>query len=143
VRAGSPEVGHRRADRGVLPAGVGVNIAGVRDLTLGRRVDAVDLGARQVLQRQQAELVGEGIHLGMLQQLVACLVDFRDRGVGLEGSLARDLLGKVFPGIEELEEAADSIEVFVGKFDLSWLSSVVSAGVALVQWGSSSLRHLR
>lgn len=121
VRAVGPEVGDRGANGGVALDGVGVDVSGVGDLALGRGVDAVDLGAGKVLERGDLKLLRQGVHASMLQELFATLVHLRDRGVGLERSLSGDLLGEVVASVEELEEAADTVNVFGGELDLAWL----------------------
>lgn len=121
VAAGGPERSDGGADRRVLLGRELVNVAGVGDLALGRRVDAVDLARRQALEVGKAELLGERVHLGVLEELVARHVDVGNRGVLLERALARHLLGEVIARVEELEEAADGVNVLAGKLDLAGL----------------------
>lgn len=121
VAAGGPEVGDGGADGGVVLAGVLVDVAGVRDLALGRRVDAVDLAAGQAAQLLHPELLGQGVHARVLQQLLARLVDRRDRRVLLQHALARQLFREVVAGVQKFEEAAHSVELFGYKIDLSRL----------------------
>lgn len=75
VRARGPEACDGGADGGVVVAGVGVDVASVCDLALGCGVDAVDLGAREALETGDAKLLGEGVDAGMLEELVAAVVD--------------------------------------------------------------------
>lgn len=121
VAAGGPEVGDGHADGRVLGRRVLVDVAGVGDLALGGRVDAVDLARRQVLEAGQAELVGQRVHARVLEQLVARHVHLGDRRVLLERPLAGNLAREVVARVQELEEAADRVEVFVGEFDLARL----------------------
>lgn len=121
VAAGGPEVGDGRAHRRVLLAGVLVDVAGVRDLALGGRVDAVDLAARQALELVHAELLGYRVDARMLEQLLARLVDGRQGGVRLEQALAGQLLGEVVAGVEVLEEAADGVDLVAHELNLSGL----------------------
>lgn len=58
MTAGSPEVRHRGADGRVVLAGVLVDVAGVRDLSLGGRIDTVNLAARERSKLLHAELLG-------------------------------------------------------------------------------------
>ena len=76
VAAGGPEVGDRGTHGGVLLAGVLVDVAGVGDLALGGRVDAVDLAAGQTPKFVHAELLCEGVDAGVFEELYARLVDF-------------------------------------------------------------------
>lgn len=57
----------------------------------------------------------------MLEELVAAVVDRGDRRVRLEDALAGELLGEVFAGVEELEEAANRVDVVVWELDLARL----------------------
>lgn len=70
----------------------------------------------------EAELVGKGVDLGVLEKLVAGHVHIRDRGVLLERALTGDLFGEVVASVEEFEEAADGVEVLAGQLDLPGLS---------------------
>lgn len=124
VRARGPEAGDGGAHRGVVGARVGVDVAGVGDFALCRRVDAVNLGAGQRLERRDAELFGEGIYARVLEELVARVVDGGQAGVGLECALAGELPGEVFARVEVFEEAADGVVVFVGELDLARLQRV-------------------
>lgn len=121
MAAGGPERGNGGADRRVLLGRELVHVAGIGDLALGRRVDAVDLARRQALEVGKAKLLGERIHLGVLEELVARHVDVGDRGVLLERALAGHLLGEVVARVEELEEAADGLNVLAGELDLAGL----------------------
>lgn len=78
VRARGPEACDGRADGGVVVAGVGVDVASVCDLALGSGVDAVDLGAREALETRDAKLLGECVDAGVLEELVAVVVDRGD-----------------------------------------------------------------
>jgi hypothetical protein len=53
-----------------------------------RRVDAVDLGARQPLEGVDAELLGEGVDARVLEELVARVVDRGRSGILLQDALA-------------------------------------------------------
>lgn len=57
----------------------------------------------------------------MLKELDARIIDGRDAGVVFEGSLAQQLAREVFACVEELEEAADGINVFIGELDVARL----------------------
>lgn len=78
VRPRRPEACDRCSDGGVVDAGVGVNITGIGNLALCGRVDAVDLGAGERLESRDAELFGEGIYAGVLEELVASVIDRGD-----------------------------------------------------------------
>lgn len=121
VGACGPEAGDGGAHRGVVGARVGVNIARVGELALGRRVDAVDLGLGELLQELHAELLGEGVDARVAQQVVARLVDARHARVMLEHALPRYLAREVLAGVEELEEASHGVVVFLGELNLSGL----------------------
>lgn len=108
--AGGPEVGNGGTNAGVVLLGVLVDVAGVGDLALGGGVDAVNLGGGKLLEVGQLELLGEGVDAGVLEQLIARLIDLGDSGVLLELTLAGNLLREVVAGVEELEEAADGVE---------------------------------
>ena len=108
-----PEVGDGRAHGGVGGRRVLVDVPGVGDLALGRRADAVDLARGQVLELVEAELLAEGVDARVLEQLVARVVDLGHGRVGLERALAGDLAREVLARVEELEEAADGVDVFV------------------------------
>lgn len=57
----------------------------------------------------------------MLEELLAALIDLRDGRVGLENARAGDLLGEVLAGVEELEEAADGVDILFIELDLARL----------------------
>ena len=118
MAAGGPEVGDRSAHRGVLLAGVLVDVAGVGDLALGGRVDAVDLAAGQAPKLVHAELLREGIDARVLEELLARLVHGRQGGIGLERALSRQLLRKVVAGVQVLEEASDGVVFLARELDL-------------------------
>jgi hypothetical protein len=88
----------------------------------------VNLAGREVLEVRQTELPGEGIDLGMLEQLVARHVDIGDGRVLLERALAGHLLGEIVARVEELQEAANGVDVLVGEFNLASLWRTGSAG---------------
>lgn len=67
VAPGGPEVHHRPADGGVVLLGVRIDVAGVGDLALRRRVHAVDLRRGEGFQAGQAERLGERVHARVLQ----------------------------------------------------------------------------
>lgn len=119
--AGSPEVGDGGTDGGVVLGGELVDVAGVGDLALGGRVDAVDLVGREVLEVGEAELLGDGVHARVLEKLLAREVDLGNRGVLLQRALAGNLLGEVIACVQELEEAAHGVDVFGGELDLAGL----------------------
>jgi hypothetical protein len=75
----------------------------------------------QALELGKAKLLGQRVHLGVLEELVARHVDIGNRGMLLEGALARYLLGEVVACVEELEEAPDGVNVLAGKLDLAGL----------------------
>lgn len=119
--AGGPEVGDWGADDGVVVVGVLVDVAGVCDLALCRRVDAVDLGRGQVPERGHLKLLGQRVDARVLEQLVARLVDIGERRVRLElpgaGHLAREVVARV----QEFEETSDGIDVAAGQVDMAGL----------------------
>ena len=121
VAAGGPEVGHGRTNGRVLLGRVLVDVAGVGDLALGSRVDAMDLARGEVLEQCESKFLRQGVDLGVLEELLARHVDVGDRGVLLQRSLAGHFLGEIVAGVEEFEEAANGLEVFVGKLDLTGL----------------------
>lgn len=124
MRPTCPKVCDRRADRGIGVVGVGIDVLRIGNLALGGGVDAVDFGAGEGAQVGEAVLVGEGVDAGVLEELLAALVHFRDGGVGFEDARAGYFFGEVFAGVEELEEAADGVDVFFVQLDLAWLSIV-------------------
>jgi hypothetical protein len=75
VRTRSPEARDGSADRSVVIASKSVDVASVCDLALGGRIDAVDLRAREGLESSDTKLLGEGVDTGVLEQLVATVVD--------------------------------------------------------------------
>jgi hypothetical protein len=87
-----------------------------------------------VLELGQPELLGQGVDARVLEQLVARVVDFGQGRVGLEGALAGDLAREVLARVEELEEAAYRIDVFVGELYLPglWEAMGVSGGRLVV-----------
>lgn len=121
MRPGGPKVGHGCTNRRIVDRGVGINVARILDLALDRGIDAVDFGRRERLQSGDAPFLSQGIDPCVLEQLNARVVDSRDRGIVFEVSLARQLAGEVFLGIQEFEETADGIDVFVWEVDLARL----------------------
>lgn len=122
VRPCCPEARDRRADLLVLLLSVSIDVAGVGNLALGGRVDAVDLGAGEGLEVVDAELLRQGVDAGVLEELVAGVVDGRGSWIVFEDALTGELLGEVLSGVEEFEKAAYSIDVLVGKVDLAGLA---------------------
>lgn len=121
VGAAGPEVRDGGADGGVGLGGVRVDVLGVRDLALGGGVDAVNLGAGEGAQGGHAELVGQRVHARVLEQLDAVLIDLGEGRVRLERARAGQLLGEVLARVQELEEAADGLDVLFGELDLAGL----------------------
>lgn len=121
VRPRRPEARDGRPDGGVVGAGVGVDVAGIGDLALYRRVDAVDLGASEGAKAVDAKLLAQCVDSSVLKELVARVIDRGNCGVVFESSLARDLLGEVFARVEVFEEAADGVDVEFGEFNLARL----------------------
>ena len=84
----------------------------------------------------------------MPEELVAIVVDVRERGVRLEVSLPGELLGEVVAGVEVLEEGADAVEVLVREVDVAGLLSCLSPMSAAfmptqARGDDSSLRRAR
>lgn len=71
----------------------------------------------------------------MLEELVAGLVDLGSRGVALEIACVENLAWEVVAGVEELEEAAYSVEVLVYEVDATFLSDL--AFDPTFNWGGS------
>ena len=133
VASMGPEGRDGLADGRVVARSGGVDVSRVGDLALGGRVDTMDLRVRQRLQflvrdgqrqrsrRQhrrprgalatyrQIEPSGQGVDASVHEQLLARVVDGWGVGVLLERSRAGELLGKVFTGVEVLQQAADRI----------------------------------
>ena len=124
VRPCRPEARNRRAHRRVVLGGVLVHVASIGNLAPGSRVDAVDLGARERLETVHTILLGECVYAGVLEQLVAHVIDTRGSRIGLEVARAGYLLGEVFARVQEFEEAADSLNVLIRKLDLTGLLRV-------------------
>lgn len=59
----------------------------------------------------------------MFEELDARIIHGWDAGVVFEGSLAQQLAREVFACVEELEEATDSINVFIGELDVARLKN--------------------
>lgn len=116
VAALAPEAGDGLPDRGVVAARVPVDVAGVRELGDGGRGHEVDLGVRERLERGQGELLGQGVDLGVLEELAARLVQGRGGGVRFEGA-GRELVREVLARVEVFEEARGRFEVVVLEVD--------------------------
>lgn len=84
----------------------------------------MDLGAGEAAQAGDAELLGEGVDAGVLEELVARVVDLGLRGVLLEDALPGELAREVLARIEVFEEAAGRIDVFALELDLPRLVGV-------------------
>lgn len=61
-----------------------VHVPRVRQLGDGGRGDEVDFGVGERFEGRHGELFGEGVHLGVFEELVAGLVNGRGGGVGLQ-----------------------------------------------------------
>jgi hypothetical protein len=81
----------------------------------------VDFARGEVLEVRQAKLLGERVDLCVLEQLLARHVDIGDRRVLLERPVAGDLPREVVACVEELEEAADGVDVLTGELNLAGL----------------------
>lgn len=112
----APEAGDGLPDRGVVAARVPVDVAGVRELGDGGRGHEVDLGVRERLERGQGELLGQGVDLGVLEELAARLVQGRGGGVRFEGA-GRELVREVLARVEVFEEARGRFEIVVLEVD--------------------------
>jgi len=95
VAASGPEVGNRSANRSVVLAGVGVDVTGVGDFALGRGVDTVNLAGGKALELLHTKLFSQSVDSRVFQQLIARFVDRGQGRVGLEDTLAGQLLGEV------------------------------------------------
>ena len=80
----APETGHRFPNRHVVPPRVAVHVPRVRQLGDGGRGDEVDFGVGERFEGRHGELFGEGVHLGVFEELVAGLVNGWGGGVGLQ-----------------------------------------------------------
>lgn len=121
--AGSPKVRNGSADGRILFGAILVDVAGVGNLSLGGRVDAMDLARREALEMGKPKLLRKRVDLGVPEELLACHVYLRDRRVPFERALAGDLLWKVVACIQELEERPHCVDVFVGELYLTRLVS--------------------
>lgn len=81
----------------------------------------MDFGGGEGAQVGDLELFGQGVDAGMLEELLAGLVDLGEGGIDLELALTGHLAGKVVAGVEVLEEAADRVDLFGGKLNLARL----------------------
>lgn len=81
-----------------------VDVAGVGELGDGGRGDEVDLGVGERLEGRHRQLLGQGVHFGVFEELVAGLVDGGGGGVGLQAA-GGELVGEVFACVEVFEEA--------------------------------------
>lgn len=102
----------------------------------------MDLARCQVLELLEAELLGEGVDAGMLEQLVARVVDLGQGRVRLEFARVAELAGEVLARVEELEEAAYCVDVFVRELNLAWLQ-VVSGVVEVSASRYASITRLK
>ena len=92
---------------------MGIHVSRVRDLALGSRVHAVDLRGGKTLELWEVKGFGEGVDAGVLQELVSILVNGGHGRIAVEIAGAGQLAREVVACVEEFEEAADGVEVFV------------------------------
>jgi hypothetical protein len=118
---------------------VPIYISSVGDLALGSRVDAVDLAGCQRLQTGHLEGLGQSVDSGMLEELVASLVDKRGIGITLKIAGVREFAGKVVASVEKFEEASDGIEVFVSEDNCALLVLVRSIERRGSNWGDKPM----
>lgn len=120
-----PEVHHRRPNSDVILIRMGIHIPRIRDLALRRAVHAVDLRASERFQVGERERVGEGVDAGVLEELIACFIDGGRVGVALQIAGVGELAREVVACVEEFEEAAHGVQVFVYEVDAAilWLLS--------------------
>lgn len=142
MRAHGPELCDGCADGGVVLAGVGVDVARVGNLALGRRVDAVNLGAGERAEAGNTEFLSQGVDARVLQQLCAVRIDFGSRGILLEGARTGDLAGEVLSRVEELEEASDRVKVFTDELNLTRLLRMKSVSSGEKQNAPGEWRNL-
>jgi len=81
----------------------------------------VDFAGGEGFEGGEGKGIAEGIDTGVLEQLVACLVNERRSGVALEIAGPGDLAGEVVACVEEFEEAAYGVEIFVYEVDSAFL----------------------
>jgi len=84
----------------------------------------MDLGGCERFEGGKVERFGEGIDTRVLQELVASFVDGWGGGVMLEVARAGDLAWEVVAGVEEFEEAAYGVQVFVNEVNATFLWSI-------------------
>lgn len=119
MRPGRPEARNGRAD--LVVVGIRIDVSGVRNLSLGRRIDAVDLGRGQLLELGDAVFLGQSVDARVAEEMNARVVDFGHFGVFLQDSLAGDLARKVFACVEIFQKGAYGGGIFGEEFNLSWL----------------------
>lgn len=110
MRPVRPEASNRLPDGIILLWCGSIDVSGICDLTLGTRLDAVDLAVSQLLELGHAELVSQDVDASVLEELVACGVEIWGGWVVDEAVGVGDLLWEVLASVEELEEASDGIE---------------------------------
>lgn len=81
-----------------------VHVSRVRQLGDGGGGDEVDFRVGERFEGRHGEFFGQCVYFGVLEELVAGLVDGRSGGVGLEIA-GRELVREVFACVEVFEEA--------------------------------------
>lgn len=90
-----------------------IHVSRICNLALGGTVDAVNFAACEGFESGEGKGLAERIDACVFEELVARLVDEGSRGVALEITTAGDLAWEVVACVEEFEEAAYGVEVFV------------------------------
>ena len=130
---GRPKCRHGPPNRDVLLVRLLVHVPRIRDLPPRGRRRAVDLGVGEGFQCGEAQLVGQGVDFGVLEERGAGGVGGRERGIGLEGRVfgGGEAAWEVFAVVEVFENRACGREVVVWEVDAAVLRGrgVVSLGL--------------
>jgi hypothetical protein len=121
MRSRSPEIRNRSSNRRIILMRMRIHISRISNLSLRRRINAMNLTTRKALQPRKVKCFRQGVHTRMLEELIARLINGRSRGVALQVSGPCDFAGEVVACVEELEETSYGVEIFVYKVNSSLL----------------------
>jgi len=125
MRSRRPEIRNRSSNRRIILMRMRIHISRISNLSLRRRINAMNLATRKALQPRKIKRFRQGVHTRMLEELITRLINSWGRGVALQVSGACDFAGEIVACIEKLEETSYGVEIFVYEVNSSLLCTTI------------------